>query len=100
MTIVSWIYVVSGIIALAMSITMLIAIVRIWQILSEIVASGAIPGVLEARAKRDAQKILKTEYIYNSQKLAAVTRVLSGLTEDKEAIELLHRLNLLKEQQT
>lgn len=100
MTIFWWLYITLAVIGVTMSIIMFIAIVRIWQILSEIVASGAIPSVLEVRAKRDARKILKAEYIYNPQKLAAVTRFLSSLTGDEEAIELLHKLNLLKERST
>jgi hypothetical protein len=97
MTIALWVYVVLGIIALGMSLTMLIAIVRIWQILSEIVSSGAIPGVLEARVKRDAYGILKMEYIHNPQKVAMIIRSLSGMTDDTEAIELSQKLNQLKE---
>ena len=96
MTIIYWI---AAIIGSAMSIIMFIAIVRIWQILNEIIASGAIPSVLEARAKRDAKEILKIEYIPDYKRLAAITHILSGLDKDKEAIELLHKLNELRERQ-
>jgi hypothetical protein len=67
--------------------------------LNEIIDSGALPKVLEARAKKEARQMLEIGRIHYPDKLESVINVLSGMTEDREASELLHRLELLKEQQ-
>jgi hypothetical protein len=77
---------------------MLIAVVRIWQILNEIIASGAIPSVLATRVKRDAKEALRVECVgYNPQRLAKITSALSELKGDREATELLHKLSKLNQ---
>ena len=88
-----------AIVSLAITVTIVVALVRIWQILNEIIDSGALPKVLEARAKKEARQILEIGRIHYPEKLESVMNVLSGMTEDREANKILHRLELLKQQQ-
>lgn len=93
------VYIIASIIGLAMAIIMFIAIVRIWQILNEIIASGAIPKVLEARAKKEANEIIRYGAIQDSKRADKICQFLSSLKNDQEAIQLLQQIDELKKQQ-
>jgi hypothetical protein len=70
--------------------------VKIWQVLEEIIRSGAIPSVLKERARKEAQRMLRNEYVDNPKKLDELRKHLSG----REDIPLMSRLDELLKSQT
>ncbi len=99
-TIMIVVYIIASIIGFGMAIIMFIAIVRIWQILNEIIASGAIPKVLEARAKKEANYIIRYGAVQDPTRADKICKVLSSLKNDRDAIQLLQQIDELKKQQT
>ncbi|MDH5696848.1 MAG: hypothetical protein OEZ00_09685 [Dehalococcoidia bacterium] len=93
-------YWIAGIIGLIYSVILLVAVVKIWRLLNEIITSGAVPSVLNARAKRDAKKILAMEYAHNLKRVDWLCEILSEMRNDREAIQLSQQLKDLKKQQT
>jgi len=98
-SIVYWVAGILGLIVFVISFIATIRIISIWHLLNEIVLSGAIPKVLEERAKRNAREMLKMGYIENDKRATEISQILSKLTNDKEAIQLAHKLDELKRQQ-
>ena len=89
------IYAIGGVLALAMAITAWLAQLKTWRLLNEIVISGAIPIVLVRRAKREAERILRMGYIEDHKRLEKTRQFFAKLSDDQEAIQLLHRLDEL-----
>jgi len=94
-----WVYWIIAIAFFVMAIIQFIAIFSMWRLLNEIVLSGAIPKVLEERAKRNAREILKMGYIENPKRTIEISQILSRLSNDREATQLVHKLDELKKQQ-
>jgi len=92
-------YWIAGIVGLIYSAIMLVAVVKIWRIVEEIVSSGVIPVVSVKRAKKEARKIIRYGYSFNPKKLIELCQTLSESQNDLEATDLLHKLEELQKQQ-
>ena len=87
-----WIVAVLGLVYMTIT---LIAVIKIWRILEEIINSGAIPNVSIRRARKYANEVLRNRFVDDPEKLEELRRF---LTSEEDSL-LLQQIDKLKQRQ-
>lgn len=91
------VFLILSIAMLVMFIIMFIKVIEIRQFQKEILESGGYPTVMYYRAKQEAREILAETYVFSTDRVDELIRMLSELPHDPEAASLIQSLNQMKE---